>query len=67
MPRRVGKRRTANAQPLEERLWRCWFDGIGIGQTIEAIRYSYGLTLPFETVRQAFIRCCDRFSGGSFD
>lgn len=52
------------SQPLEEKLWRCWFNGVGIGETIRAIQYAYGLTLPFETVREAFVRCCDRFYGG---
>lgn len=67
MPRRVGHRRTDVAQPLDEFLFRCWVNGKGIGSTIADVAYSYGLTLPFETVRQVFIRCCDRFSGGSFD
>jgi hypothetical protein len=53
------------SMPLEEKLWRCWFNGSGIGDTIRAIQFSYGLTLPFETVRQAFVRCCDRFPGGN--
>lgn len=63
----TASRETPVVQPLDERLWRCWFNGVGIGQTIQAIEYSYGERLPFEAVRQAFIRCCDRFHGGSID
>lgn len=58
------RRRTPTVQPLEEHLFRCWFNGLGIGATIIDVEYSYGLTLPFETVREAFVRCCDRFYGG---
>lgn len=64
MRHRSGRSLHPPTQPLEEHLFRCWFNGSGIGQTIESIRYIYGLTLPFETVRAAFIRCCDRFYGG---
>lgn len=63
----TASRETPVVQTMDERLWRCWFSGMGIGQTIQAIKYSYGERLAFETVRQAFIRCCAKFSGGNID
>lgn len=50
---------------VDEKLYRLWAGGIGIGETMRAIKHTHGVDLTFEEVRAAFISCCDRFASSS--
>ncbi|WP_347271188.1 hypothetical protein [Rhizorhabdus histidinilytica] len=45
----------------DQKLYRCWRGGLGIGQTILAVRRTTGERLAFEQVRLAFVSLAERF------
>ena len=46
---------------VEEKIYRCWRAGMGIGQTITAVRKTCGVRLAFEEVRRTFVQLAERF------
>jgi hypothetical protein len=46
---------------IDERLYRCWQQGMGIGQTIVAIHRTTGERLTVEDVRLRFVALAERF------
>lgn len=49
---------------LDERVYYCWSQGLGLGATRKVLQRRHGLTMTVEQVRQHFICLADRFAGG---
>ena len=47
---------------VEEKLYRCWLGGIGIRETMLAIKRITGVDLTFEEVRLQFVELSWRFA-----
>lgn len=46
---------------VDEKIYRCWHNGLGIAQTIQAVKKSTGERVTFEQVRLRFVTLADRF------
>lgn len=47
---------------VEEKLYRCWLGGIGIRETMHAVKRITGAELTFEDVRLRFVELSWRFA-----
>lgn len=48
---------------IEEKLFHCWRQGIGIGETRLAVQRAFGTRPSFEQVRTAFADLSHRLGG----
>ena len=51
----------AHEQSVEDKIFRCWMDGMGMRPTIEAVERMCGERLTFEQVRSRFAALAERF------
>ena len=50
----------ASATDIDEKIFRCWNDGLSIAATRGALKRTHGLNLTFEDVRQRFVALAGR-------